>query len=370
MAWRERFQQTVGPGIFAGVTFGDWVALLRENRFAIDPPYWLRAAAITTQSLANAAVRRHEERRYIPQVTPVDIPPPLFILGHWRSGTTHLHHLLAADRRFASPNVYQTSYPHTFLTTEARAARFVGAMIPPARPMDNVRQAPDSPNEDEFAICTMTFRSPYVGWVFPRRAGHYDRYLTFRGVPEREVGEWKDALVLFLKKLTWKYGRPLLLKSPPHTCRIGLLLGLFPEARFVHIHRHPTAVYQSTRHLLSRVLEIARLQRDAGHDDEAGVLRRYTEMYDAFFEERGRIPPGRYCEVGFEALEADPIGQVRRVYEALGLPDFGAVEPDLRAYVGSVSGYKKNRFPEPPADLRGRVAGEWRRSFEEWGYPV
>ena len=92
---------------------------------------------------------------------------------------------------------------------------------------------------------------------------HYDRYLTFRGVPEREVDEWKQALVLFLKKLTWKYRKPLLLKSPPHTCRIKLLLGLFPEARFVHIHRDPFAVYQSMRHTLSRVLRITRLQGDA-----------------------------------------------------------------------------------------------------------
>src|SRR5207237_7499919 len=173
--------------------------------------------------------RVREERAFLPKIIPVEIPPPVFILGHWRSGTTHLHHLLAVDPRFAYPNVYQTSFPHTFLTTEARSSRFVGAIIPRTRPMDNVRQAPDSPNEDEFATCTLTFRSPYVGWVFPRRASHYDPYLTFRGVADREVDQWKEALVLFLKKLTWNYGRPLLLKSPPHTCRIRLLLGLFPD---------------------------------------------------------------------------------------------------------------------------------------------
>jgi omega-hydroxy-beta-dihydromenaquinone-9 sulfotransferase len=370
MAWRERVLQTIGPGLLAGVTFGNWVRLLRENRFVIDPPYWLRAQAITTQSLVNATVRRHEERTYLPQVMAMDVPPPLFILGHWRSGTTHLHHLLAADQRFAYPNVYQTSYPHTFLTTESRSAWLVGAMLPPTRPMDNVRQAPESPNEDEFAVGAMTFRSPCIGWVFPRRAEHYDRYLTFRGVPEREVAEWKQALVSYLKKLTWRYGRPLLLKSPPHTCRVKLLLDLFPEARFVHIHRNPLTVYQSTRHTLSRVFRLTRLQGGSGYDAEDSVLRRYREMYDAFFEERGLIPEGRYCEVGFEALEADPIGQVRRVYEALGLPDFGGAEPDLRAYVGSLSGFEKNRFPGLPAGVRDRVAGEWRRSFQEWGYSV
>src|SRR5262249_46107712 len=160
----ERLLQTIGPGLLAGVTFGDWVRLVRENRFAIDPSYWLRAQAITTQSLVNAAIRRHEERTYLPHVRAVHVPPPLFILGHWRSGPTHLDHLLAASRRSAAPNVYQTPFPPTFLTTESRSARLVGAMLPPPRPMDNVRQAPDSPTEDEFAVCAMTFRSPCLGW--------------------------------------------------------------------------------------------------------------------------------------------------------------------------------------------------------------
>lgn len=178
------------------------------------------------------------------------------------------------------------------------------------------------------------------------------------------------VLVLFLKKLTWRYGKPLLLKSPPHTCRVKLLLNLFPKARFAHVHRNPFTVYQSTRHTLSRVLRLTRLQGGSGYDAEGRVLRRYREMYNVFFEEQGLIPEGRYCEVAFEALEADPIGQVRRVYEALGLPDFGVAEPDLRAYVGSLSGYEKNRFPGLSASVSDRVAGEWRRSFQEWGYSV
>jgi hypothetical protein len=368
MAWRERVLQTIGPGILAGVTFGDWVRLLRENRFSIDPPFWLRAQAITTQSLLNSAVRRHEERTYLPQVMAMDVPPPLFILAHWRSGTTHLHHLLAADRRFASPNIYETSYPHTFLTTESRSARLVGAMLPPTRPMDRVRQTPDSPNEDEFAICAMTFRSPCIGWVFPRRAEHHDRYMTFRGVLDRELEEWKQALVLFAKKLTWKYGKPLLLKSPPHTCRIKLLLELFPEARFVHIHRNPFRVYQSTRHTLSRVLRLTRLQGGTEYDAEGSVLRRYREMYEVFFEEKGLISERRYCEVGFESLESDPIGTMRGVYETLSLPDFRGAEADLKAYVATISGYRKNSFSDLAPETRGRIAVEWGRCFAVWGY--
>ena len=50
------------------------------------------------------------------------------------------------------------------------------------------------------------------------------------------------------------------------------------------------------------------------------IIRQYRAMHDAFFEERRLIPPGRYHEVCFEQLEADPIGQVERLYAALGLP--------------------------------------------------
>jgi hypothetical protein len=64
-------------------------------------------------------------------------------------------------------------------------------------------------------------------------------------------------------------------------------------------------------------------------------------------------------EVRFEALEADPIGQVRAVYEALTLPDFGYVEPALRRYLAAIAGYRKNTLPELPADLQSRVAREW-----------
>jgi hypothetical protein len=100
------------------------------------------------------------------------------------------------------------------------------------------------------------------------------------------------------------------------------------------------------------------------------TLPQYREVYDAFFEERGLIPKGRFHEVSFEELELDPIGQVRGIYQALDLPDFGHIEPALRRYLGSLAGYKKNTFPDLPADLRARTARGWRRYFEGWGYPT
>ena len=174
--------------------------------------------------------------------------------------------------------------------------------------------------------------------------------------------------MLFLKKLTWKFGKPLLLKSPPHTCRIKLLLGLFPDARFVHIHRNPCIVYQSTRHMLSRVLKITRLQNSSGYDAEGNVSRRYREMYDVFFEERGLIPEGRYCEVGFESLESNPIGTVRGVYERSACPTSVATRRTSKRTSTRSPVIGRTRSAELSPALRERITAEWRRCFDEWGY--
>lgn len=368
MAWRDRLLRHLGPGVLGGVTLRNWLGLLRDNRFALSPRYLLRVLAVSHQSVWNSALGWLEDRRYGSRVG--DVAPPLFVLGHWRSGTTHLHNLLAADGRFAFPNNYQAYFPHTFLTTEAVSSRLIGPFLPRRRPMDNIEWDMRSPQEDEFALAAMTGLSPCLGWAFPRGRDHYDRYLTFRGVPEREVARWRTALVWFLRKLTWKYGRPLVLKSPPHTCRIRLLLKTFPEARFVHIHRNPYHVFRSSRLMFRTVFELHRVQRPRADDLEEWILRQYRAMYDVHFEERGLIPAGQFQEVGYEELEKDPVGQVRRIYEALHLPAFGEVESALRGYVESIARYEKNEFPDLPADLRTRIAASWRPCFEEWGYPV
>jgi LPS sulfotransferase NodH len=369
MSWREAFVTNFGAGGLAGITLGRWLKVLRANGFAVDWPYWGRAVSITLGSIPNTLLAAWENLLYRQKIRDTKIAPPLFILGIWRSGTTLLHNLLAQDDRFAYPNTYQTSFPQTFLTTEKLNAKLLGFFFPKKRPMDNVAFGFAEPQEDEFALCPL-IGGFTMGWAFPRRARFYNRYLTLREAPANEAAEWKAALTWFLQKLAFKYGKPLVLKSPGHTCRIRVLLELFPEARFVHIRRNPFDVFRSTQHLIRNgITPVWTLQRPDYRDLDDRIIREYKEVYGAFFEERGLIPRGRIHEVSFEGLEADPIGQVRKTYEALALPDFKAIEPTLQRYVESLAGYKKNVFPDLPAELRARIAGEWRRCFEEWGYP-
>lgn len=214
MSWRESFLKNFGPGVLSGITFGDWVRLPAANRFAVDRAHVPRLFAVTAQSLQNSFVRPFDalQMRFGHEAPGPE--PPLFLLGHWRNGTTHLHNLMAVDGRFANLNTYQTVFPHTFLTTERVNGPMLGAMLPERRPMDNVAWDIGSPQEDEFALLNLCQLSPCLGWIFPDRRDAYDKFLTFRNASESEWRRWGQALLGVVRKLTFKYGRPLVLKSP------------------------------------------------------------------------------------------------------------------------------------------------------------
>jgi LPS sulfotransferase NodH len=367
----ERLKDFIAHHVFhplQGMALGEWWSLLRRHRFAVGLKHAPRALVQTALSVSNSVGARVERVRFGKRIEATEVQPPLFILGHYRSGTTHLHNLLALDPRLAAPSFFQSLNPHTFLGTERFATPIAGMLIPRRRFQDDMAQGLGSPSEDEFALCVMTGLSPYMGWCFPEDEAFYDRYLTFRDVPDEEVARWRHALTTLLKKLTLRHGRPLVLKSPPHTARVRLLLGLFPDARFVHIRRDPYAVFRSTRHLIRAVQPLYHLRDGPIQDSDERILSVYNEMYDAYFAERGLIPGGRHCEVSYEELEEEPVGVVASVYRSLGLAGFDDVRPRLETYLTSIAGYRKNRHEQLPETLRRRIAEYWGRSFDEWGY--
>jgi hypothetical protein len=215
MPWREAFATHLGPGIFAGITAGDWWRILRQNRFAIDPAYWGRAALITLRSVPNTALRWLENAIYSRRIQQTNIDPPLFVLGAWRSGTTHLHNLLAQDDRFAFLNYYQALYPHSFLCTEKTNAKLAHFLMPKKRVQDNMAMGAGEPQEDELALCTMAGFSFLYSNAWPRNADAYDRFLTLRTASAEEIAEWKSALTWLVRKLAsvtagrWCSSRPL-----------------------------------------------------------------------------------------------------------------------------------------------------------------
>jgi hypothetical protein len=145
---------------------------------------------------------------------------------------------------------------------------------------------------------------------------------------------------------------------------------MFPDARFVHIHRNPFTVFQSTQRLYKTAVPRSYLQQPNQEQMNKSILHRYTTLYDAYCASRHLIPSGQFCEISFEQLEQDKVGQIHKIYKTLNLEGFAAFKPKLAAHVKSLDGYKKNQYPPLATPLHEEVARAWRKSIEEWGYAV
>lgn len=353
-----------------GTTFRRWLALLAAERPRIDPEYVPRTAITLASSLVSSVQARLEERQYGDRLETVEVREPVFILGHYRSGTTHLQNLLAVDPRLTFPNYYQVSFPSTFLLTEPTGAALGRLLAPRKRPYDDVAIALEAPAEDEVALCAETFLSPHMCWHFPDRSERYRGYLTIHDAAPSERVRWKRSLRRLAAKLSLKgEGRPVVFKSPCHTARLPVLLDLFPDARFVHIHRHPYEVFRSTRHMERHVGPLFQFQRRSLDGLDEFILWRYRRMYETFLESRPLVPQGRLTEVAYERLVSDPVGTLRRIYADLGLPEFDSVRPAVESYLHAVRRHRSNDHEDLDAVTRRRVAREWQPFFDEWRYP-
>ena len=369
--WRERWLHRHGPGVLSGMTLGTWLRVLREHRFSVDPPYLGRAAVVTGLSVLNTAAAGLEAAMYGRRIAATEVPPPLFVLGIFRSGTTFLQSLLARDTRFATPNFFEASFPHAVLTGQRIVAPAFNWLLPGRRPQGDTPLDFNQPHEEEFALCGLLGRSLLLDTVFPRNVAFHRRYYTLAELSPRERADWEAALLRFVRTLTLRYGgRPLILKSPGHTARIPTLLRLFPEAKFVHIARNPYDVFRSWRHMAGKVGPAWRLQRDTPAALEGDILDWYAAVYDRYLVDREAIPAGRLFEMSYEHLRDAPLDTVQTIYEHLNLPDYAAAAPAMQAAIAHTPPPPPDRHTPLPAALREQIANRWSGYFAAFGYEI
>jgi hypothetical protein len=328
------------------------------------------AAGVGVASLVNSSMWLLQELIYGRRIARTRLAgDPIFVIGHWRSGTTLLHELLVLDPRTTYPNTYDCFAPNHFLVSAWSWRPILSLIMPKQRPMDNMAAGWDCPQEDEFALCNMGLRSPYFTIPFSNRPPQDQEYFELAGISPAQRARWQRGLVWFLKCLTVRQPRRIVVKSPPHMFRIPVLLEMFPKAQFVHIVRNPYVVFPSTVNLWKRLYRNEGFQVPRYEGLEEYVFRTFERMYEVFERDRAIIPAGQFSEVRYEDLVAGPVAQMERIYGQLGLGEFERARPAIAAYFAAKADYQTNRYA-PSAETRAQIARRWGTFFQRYGYAV
>ncbi len=294
---------------------------------------------------------------------------PLFIVGHWRCGTTFVHNIFAQDKHFGYTTTYQTVFPHYVMALQGLFKPTMGWLMPNKRPTDNMELAPDLPQEEEFALNNACPYNYYNFWFFPERMQEYaDRYLTFRDIRPDELEEFKQAFTKLVKISLWNTGgTQYLSKNPPHTGRLKALTELFPDAKFVYLMRNPYTVFESTRSFFLNTIHPLELHSIPQEQFEQNILRNYMELYHAYKEQKQFVPKENIIEVKFEDIERNPLEMIEDIYRRLRIPGWEEARADITAYIEGKKGYRKNRYEYDPRTIE-LVNEHWGEVLQDWGY--
>ena len=346
-----------------------WKKLKGENR--IDEVYRFRARKIDWTSRLFQPGAMLQEALFKRPIRKLSLNghPPVFILGVWRSGTTHLHYMMAQDPQFGYLKNHQAFTLNLSLLSLDRFNKIFNIFVPGKRPQDNVKLTLNDPAEEEQPMSTMTTRSSIHSFYFPRNQQYFKKYHLFEGITEQEKARWKKEYLFLLKNIAlYNKKKDLVLKNPHNTGRIRELLELFPDARFIFLHRDPYTVYRSTRKLYNRMINSQFLQFVSQREIERLILETNSGILRKYLHERELIPRGNLVEVPFEQLETSPLKTLEAIYSQLGMIGFETARPRVEKYLQSVSSYKKNRYRPLAARLVNRVNQEWDFWFDSFGY--
>ena len=330
----------------------------------------LSAATIAGAALARwpfSAIEKIAIESRLPKAE--ELAPPVFILGHWRSGTTHLYNIMCKSGDWAFVPPVATGLPWDLFGLAKVFRPILEKALPEHRYIDNIPVTPDSPQEDEIAVANMTDLSFYHGIYFPRAFSEFlSRGLFFDGCADSDIARWKQRFVYLLRKLSEYQGRKtLLIKNPVYTARLSMLRAMFPEAKFVHIRRNPYEVFVSMRNFYRKLLAEFALQSYAHVDIDETIFEVYERMMDALDRDAAGLSAPHYLDLAYEDLDRDAIGTLEKIHQTLELPGFVDARPKFEAYLASVKTFEKNRFSYSDEAAR-QVEKRLGRFIDRWGY--
>jgi len=320
-----------------------WCTLLIQNK-GVSFPYIGKAIIITLLSIISAPIQLLEW--LLVNIKKLNSPPiesPVFIIGHWRSGTTFLHYLMAKDEQFGFLTYYQSFLPNFSILGGNLLKKTVGPLIPNKRPQDNIELNLALPTEEENPLSTFSSRSASHSFFFPDNESYYNKYILFQNISTAEKEAWQKDYQKMLQKIAMSNkNKKLLIKNPHNTGRVKELLEIYPNAKFIYLYRNPYDLIPSTELMYNKVIKTQYLKTFDAHQTKEKIFYYYNTILKKYFTDKTKLSSNQCIEIQFENFEKEPMETLKRIYQQLEIPLSNQAKAGMEAYINSRKNYKKN----------------------------
>lgn len=353
----------------AGSTLINYLRVLKQGRIA--PEYYIKVVLTLLIIIVSTPFHWWESILFKRRLSKFRFEkPPLFIIGHWRSGTTLLHNMLCADPEAGYVTTYQSLFPNN-LGSKWIFKTFMRINTPEKRPSDNVKLDVDFPQEDEFAFGNVQPNAYYNFFYFPNEyKTFYEKAVHHKNLTEKEKKRWFNEYGKLLKKaLINSNGKRLVVKNPVNTARIKHILKLCPDAKFLYIYRNPVTVYLSTEKFFRNLLPVLLLQKVDPLFMEMLIFDVYKKLEADYVQQKALIPEGNLYELKYEEFEKHPVKEIKRIYSELLHEDFDKAKEYFNKYFESIKGYKKNSY-KVNRELLEKIRAELGDYMKKYGYDI
>jgi hypothetical protein len=360
----------VGTSPIACSAFPNFLGVFKNQR--VDAGYKGRMYGAMLLSMMTEPFRWWEEVRYGNAIAKIQLPEsPVFILGHWRSGTTLLHNMICQDPQFSFITTYQSVFPNQLHGSKWMFKNIMNVFLPDKRPADNVELDPDFPQEEEIALGNMIPYSFYNFWYFPHNTfNFYEKYVRFNGVPPNVRQAWITGYKKLMRSSLLYHGKSgFVSKNPPHTGRIKILLEAFPNAKFIYIYRNPIIVFLSASRFFNNTMPPIMFQHITPQQVDNIILELYKRIITDYENTKHLIPKGNLVELKYEDFETNPVNGMKHVYETINLNNHETALPYFEKYAALQKKFHKHQYKisKEKVDL---ILKQWGFSMEQYNYSV
>jgi len=368
-AWFAKAKrQNPGVGDPAPETLAALDALLRSVREDAELSFSGRIAArMDCLRMAGQHLLIEQAVRERPEILDTKIPPPIFLIGWMRTGTTFVHRLLAQDPDTRTMPYWESMYPVPPRNGKDERPEELAGVLKQLESISPNYEAihPMGAREPEecVALFTNVFRT--LQYNVQYRVPGYVEWLQEQD-PRIAYGQYRQQLQLV------QYHRPqgvrFALKDPTHSVFLDTILELFPDARFVFTHRDPAvtmsslcSLYAYTRALFSDDIDPQALGPELMNSYLPPSLERALDIVDG-------LPPGRVAHVRHSDVRRDPIGTMAQAYRDLGTELGDPARAAMQAMLDAESRKPRDIHIHSPEGfgltaeaVRDRLAGYCRR---------